>query len=209
MKRFLPIIIFLILIPIAMYAGYNRTAKNPDPNHTHADFAVWINGTKLDFSQKKYMQDIPTDEEEQMLEHSTGTGSGPDYFKRYMHLHDGNGDVLHRHKPGLGFGDFLTSLHFTLTPTCLTTDTGEKTCDTADKKWQLFVNGKEIVPFNDNYIFDDGNTILLTYGADSAEVQREESLMTHDACRYSQTCPGRGKAPTESCISDPTVPCKQ
>jgi len=70
------------------------------------------------------------------------------------------------------------------------------------------VNGKEKVPFDPNYVFADGDNILLTYGADATEVKHELSLMTNDACRYSLTCPWRGKAPTESCVADPTVPCK-
>ncbi len=197
MKRLLPLIVFIILIPIAMYAGYNRRVPNPDPDHTHADFAVWIDGKELDFSAQKYMT---TEEDETKLP----AGS----LRLSLHLHDGDGHVAHRHKPGLGFGDFLTSIGFTLTSTCFTTDDGIKTCNTDDKKWQLFVNGKEIMPLDTNYVFVDGDHILLTYGADAAELQHEESLMTDDACKYSKTCPGRGPPPTESCIADPTVPCK-
>ncbi len=208
MKRFLPVILFIIIAIGAYQYGYNRRVPNPDPNHTHADFAVWINGTLFDFAQEKYMTEELTANQLQALENSTATGSSIQVLKQYLHLHDLNGHVLHRHKPGLGFGDFLKSLSFNFTGTCLTTDTGTQTCNEDMTIWRLFVNGKEISPIDPNYVFTDGDHILLTYGASDAELQHEWSLMTDDACRYSETCPGRGPAPTESCISDPTIPCK-
>lgn len=147
-----------------------------------------------------------TAEELAALEAQTGTGKDLTVLKQYLHLHDMNGDVLHRHKPGLGFGDFLTSIGFSLTGTCLTTDIGTQYCNQSDpsEHWRLFVNGKEILPFQSNYIFADDDQILLVYGADA---QPGLSNMTDDACKYSKTCPGRGAPPTESCIADPTIPC--
>lgn len=222
MKRFVIIFGLLLLFVISAHIGYNRRAANPDPNHNHADFAVWINGVKWDFAQQKYMSHVPVttyvpqssfvfvptasahEDEPEGGSGATATIPG----REYLHLHDMNGSVVHRHKPGLGFGDFLTSIGFTLTDTCLKTDLGTNTCNQGDKKWQLFVNGKEILPFQTNYVFADEDHILLTFGADDAELQRELALMTDEACLYSKTCPGRGVPPTENCIADPTVPCK-
>lgn len=219
MKRSLIVIGLLVLFAASAWYGYNRRAPNPDPNHNHADFAVWIDGVKLDFAKQKYMSHVPVTSVSAPTfrfiatasahedEPEGGSGSVTIPGREYLHLHDMNGSVIHRHKPGLGFGDFLSSLGFTLTDTCLTTDDGTKTCNTESKKWQLFVNGKEIVPFQTNYVFADEDHLLLTYGADAAEVQHELSLLTDDACKYSKTCPGRGAPPTESCIADPTIPC--
>lgn len=211
MKHTLIVIGLLLLFIAAGEYGYNRRAPNPDPNHNHADFAVWNNGIQLNFAQEKYMEKTPTTAEQELLEQTATaekTGTGAAYLKQYLHLHDMNGHVVHRHKPGLGFGDFLTSLGFTLTPTCLMTDDSVTTCNTDTLKWRLFVNGKEILPFDSNYVFADGDHILLTYTGSDVEVQHELSLMTDDACRYSKTCPGRGVPPTENCIADPTIPCR-
>jgi hypothetical protein len=60
-----------------------------------------------------------------------------------------------------------------------------------------------------DYVFEDGDALLLTDATDEKEVQNQLSAMTHDACLYSQTCPERGKPPVENCVADPTVPCTE
>lgn len=218
MKRLLIMVGVVVIFGISAVYGYNRRAANPDPNHTHADFAVWIHGVQWDFAQEKYMSTVPVSFESspsfvlipQASAHADEPEGGSGVLvigREHLHLHDGNGQVAHRHKPGLGFGDFLSSLGFTLTETCLTTDTGEKTCNSDTETWQFFVNGRELMPLPVNYVFQDEDQILLTFGADTAEIQKQLSLLSNDACLYSKTCPGRGTPPTENCIADPTIPC--
>jgi soluble P-type ATPase len=163
-------------------------AVNPDPNHTHADFAVFIDEQRVDFSQEKYM--------------STDT----DPKHPYTHVHDGNGNVMHRHKPGVTIGDFFSSLKITLTPDCFTLDTGEQYCTDGKKGWRMFVNGQE-APVDPAFVFQDLDQILLTYGASDTAYKQELKRLSDDACRYSQTCREREAPPKENCVSDPTVPC--
>jgi len=198
-------------VALALYAQ-GRTQPNPDPNHTHADFAIWIGGQPLDFSDAKYMSGSSTDE-------STHPTDGA---RKYLHLHDGNGDIIHRHKPGLTFGDFLRSnLQLDMMGTvpnggsCLRNasdaDTPPGTC--LGGLLRFFVNGKEILAQDltaiDRYDFADGDQLLLTDATDAIEIRRELKAVTDEACRYSQTCPGRGKPPVENCISDPAIPCAE
>lgn len=163
-------------------------AVNPDPNHTHADFAVFIDGNRIDFSQEKYM--------------STDT----DPRHPYTHVHDGNGNVMHRHKPGITIGDFFSSLNISLSADCFVLDTGERYCNDESKQLKMFVNEQE-VPVDPAYVFQDLDQILLTYGASDTEYYQQLRMLSNDACRYSQTCPERGSPPKENCVSDPTVPC--
>ncbi len=202
MKRLIfPVVLSVGLIILAGVKTHELlNAKNPDPNHSHADFAVWIDRKQLDFSADKYMTKPGLDD--------TLPAGDP---RKYFHLHDGNGHVIHRHKPGLGLDEFFKTIGFTLTDSCLTLDTNEKVCTTPDgsKAWRMYVNGVELSPVKPQYVFQDDDAILLTYGPnDSAEVRKELNAMSHDACLYSQTCPWRGKPPTENCIADPEVPCK-
>lgn len=186
-------------------------AKNPDPNHTHADFAVWVGGTQLNFAQDAFMSGTSTDS------HSHPTEG----LRKYLHLHDGNGTVIHRHKPGLTVADFLVSLGLTASGNCLTLDDAlfrqvdagfvsdfaltPTLCDSGKFHWSMYVNGNA-EPLNFAYTFVDGDSILFTYDAGDNHLSQIEAL-TNDACLYSKTCPWRGSPPTENCIADPEVPC--
>ncbi len=162
-------------------------ALNPDPNHTHADFAVFVDGEKLDFSDEKYMSN------EQK------------HLSQYLHLHDGLGSVIHRHKPGLALGEFLSSLGLTMEKDCMTLDS-QQLCNDGKQRWKMVVNGGER-SLDPSYVFKDTDKILLTYGASDTLWENESQQVTDDACLYSKTCPERGEPPTENCIADPTVPC--
>lgn len=178
-------------------------ATNPDPNHTHADFAIWVRNEKIDLSSDKYMSHSP-DAAETLDE--TAHQDEHDALNEYLHLHDGVGTVVHRHKPGLSFGEFLGSLGFTLTSECLITDTEEMFCNTPDEEWEMMVNGEE-QEFTPNYVFTDLDKILITYGATLEQKEEQWAQISDDACLYSQTCPERGTPPVENCIADPEIPC--
>ena len=221
-----------ILIPlgivIAVLLGtsyWMQSAENPDPNHTHADFAVWINGTKLDFSDERYMS-APPAETVSFIPKASAHGTENDGHvvpgREYLHLHDGNGSVVHRHKPGLTFGNFFDSIGLYMTDKCLMVDDFQykkldqqwlkdfnftrNICDNGKFHWTMMVNG-EVVPMNPKYEFQDLDKILLSYSASDTTAQEQYEELSDDACKYSKTCPWRGAPPTENCIADPTVPC--
>ena len=148
--------------------------------HEHADFAVYLNGEKFDFTPAKYQS-------------SDTNPLDPD-----AHLHDGNGDVTHKHRKGITLGYFFDTIGIKFDSQCFVTDNGKQYCNTADKKLSLYVNGKENTAFG-NYEFTDLDRILITYG-DQTGVADQITSITDDACLYSEKCPERGKAPTENCV---------
>lgn len=172
-----------------LLAGCGRPA-NPDPNHTHADFSVVINGQQWDFSQEKYMSDHPELEDAHM-------------HAKYFHLHDGNGHVMHSHTPGQTLAEFFATLSWQWDEGkhCMTADTGEQWCNGDGKAWRMTVNDRER-PFNMFYSFADEDRILLWYGQHDALLLDDMKAVTHDACMYSLTCPERGEPPTENCVAN-------
>jgi hypothetical protein len=159
--------------------------QNPDPNHTHADFAIWVDGEQIDFTGNEYMSGVSYDDASHDEEH--------EYYHEHLHLHDNVGHVLHRHKPGLSVQEFLESLNV---------------LDVFGQghTWRMFINGEE-EEFALDYIFKDLDKILLTTSAGSAEVLDQLEKLTDDACLYSKRCPWRGGPPAENCIADPAIPC--
>jgi hypothetical protein len=190
--------------------GQKEYASNPDPNHTHIDFAVYIEDLKLDFSGNKYMSGLSTGEDTHEDAH--------EHQHEHLHLHDNMGGVIHQHKPMYTIGEFFDSIEFRIGTACLSLDTNVVICPDGNKVWKIFSRKKPLegttwqeLPFDGNVALEDMEQILLTYqsndeaGAAAIEEQKEE--MPDDACFYSKTCPWRGDPPSESCLSDPEVPC--
>jgi hypothetical protein len=149
--------------------------------HVHADFLMYLNDKKIDLTKDKYQS---TSEH---LEHDD------------FHLHDHEGNILHRHDQGITFPSFLKSIGFVLTPTCITTDEGEKLCADDKNELSLYVNGESLSKPGE-YVIDDEDRVLLYYGEmDSPDLQTYLSEITDEACIYSGTCPERGSPPPESC----------
>lgn len=181
---------------------------NPDPNHTHADFAVWIDGKEVDFAQDKYMSGASTD-----ANHDQEIGN-----RKYLHLHDGIGHVIHRHKPGLTLAQFFETIGVTFRKNglnlCMAID-GKESCENeaAHRNWIMTVNGIKQPFLDTEYVFEDGDHLLLllpqtdTEAGQNSEISEALGVMTDDACLYSRTCPERGEPPAENCIADPEVPC--
>lgn len=186
-----------LLTSVALLAACTRTpVANPDPNHTHADFAVFVNGEQMNFSGDEFMS-------------GTSDAKDPNHTKHdpYLHLHDGNGNVIHRHKPGLTLEDFFATLQLGIEEKCYVSF--EPMADgqiCGETPFRLFVNGKEI-PFDMNYVFEDTDRILITNAATDTDIAAQTSQLSDEACKYSKTCPWKGEPPTENCVADPTVPC--
>ncbi len=176
---------FIIASALLLVSCAARTYQpNPDPNHTHADFAVFVDGVRFDFSGEEFMS------ESEFEENDDDHGSHGHKHHPYFHLHDGVDHVLHAHKPGLTLREFFDSIAFRF----------------EGPGWRMFVNGAEVT-FDLGYTFKDMDKILFTKSVDDVKVEEELRQMTEDACLYSKTCPWRGKPPTENCIADPAVPC--
>ena len=202
----------ILLLTSCSLFGHKEYAANPDPvNHIHADFAVWIEDEKIDFTDSKYMSGVSYDEESH--------DEVSEYHHEHLHLHDGIGWVMHTHKPGDGIGDFFSSIGVVMTANCMKLDSGVDICpNELGQRWRIFVRHRplegsewEEMAWDPEYELKDMDQILLTYqNEDEASMERiteQKEEMTDDACLYSKTCPWRGEPPAENCIADPEVPC--
>lgn len=147
--------------------------------HEHANIAVYLDGSRLDLSAAKYQS------------------SKNNPLSTAAHLHDGNGDVTHKHRKGATLGYFFDSIGMRYDGTCFETDSGAEYCDSADKKLRMYVNGQAVTERGD-YEFTDLDRILITYGGEASADQL--ASVADNACMYSEKCPERGKAPTEECV---------
>lgn len=136
---------FKILIQAAKLKAPLQQGKVGEKVHEHADIVVYLNGVKMDLSQEKYQ--------------STETKSlHPD-----THLHDGNGEVLHKHRTLITLGDFFSSVGIQFSNNCFILDTKEQYCNNDTKTLKFVVNGSENNEF-EKYELKDEDKILISYG---------------------------------------------
>lgn len=147
--------------------------------HVHADFKVYLNNEAVNFSQDKYM--------------STANNT----LNNFVHLHDGDGEVIHVHISGVTLGEFFSSLGMAFNSTCFTFEE-QVFCNEGDKTLKLFVNGQSSSDFQ-RYLIHDLDRILISYGSGSeTSLAQQLNSITDKACIQSLKCPERGQASNES-----------
>lgn len=153
--------------------------------HYHADFALYINGQRFDFVQEKYMS----------TENKT--------LSNFAHLHDLNGNIIHKHASGITLEFFLETVDMKLNDTCFILDDGASYCNERNKKLKMYVDGKRNDKFAD-YDLQDEDRILVSYGDESEEeIQAQIQSVTEEACIYSLKCPEKGTPPEEAtCVGE-------
>jgi len=126
--------------------------------HEHADFKVYINGNTIDFSQQKYQVASP-----------------------YIHVEDGNGNLIHVHATGETIGFFFDTLGMKFNSTCFVLDTGEEFCNQDDRTLKFYVNDFTNNDF-EKYLLKDLDQILISYGNETEEqIQSQLDSITDDA----------------------------
>jgi hypothetical protein len=118
--------------------------------HSHVDFKVYILGNQINFNLPKY----------QVMEDLT-------------HVENNDGDLIHTHATGITLGYFFKSLGFKLTDKCFILDTGNKYCDLGDATLKVYLkspqSGWETLYDHSDYILQDRDKILVSYGVDSED----------------------------------------
>ncbi|MBI4148634.1 hypothetical protein HY490_05060 [Candidatus Woesearchaeota archaeon] len=138
-------------------------------SHHHVDWKIYLNGEAIDMSP--YGLPLKDPEKGSMFAHMEG-GSPEEKI----------GDVIHFHATGVTLNFLLDSIGMKLSPTCFTTDMNEY-CSTSQLTLKFFVNGK---PNNENgdYIPQNGDQILISYGPNNEDVSKQLESVTSFARNY-------------------------
>lgn len=159
--------------------------------HGHADLLVQVNGRIVDFSAAKYQS---TKDKE--LDPS-------------VHLHSGNGRMIHMHEADVTLEQLMTSLGMQLTNDCLTLDDGTAYCTDETNVLKLLVHRAadqsdqfSVQERPAEHVLQDLDRIVLLYERtdDADSINTAVRAVGDEACIYSETCPQRGKPPAEECV---------
>ena len=151
--------------------------------HEHANFAVFIQGQKFDFNSPDYV------------------GEEGAEFSEVAHIHRPRYSVVHVHKSGTSWNEFMKSVHFDLIDptivgvedkaTCLTVPVGKKYCNTDKEKLHFIVNGVKVDGVSTSLI-TDLDRVLISYGSeDDAALMKQYEQTGDDACIPSERCKER------------------
>lgn len=132
--------------------------KTKQKHHYHADFKVYIEGKGLNFNQEQFF-----------------------VKSRFVHVeNDVQGDsekVIHMHATGVPLWLFFESIGMKFETDCFTVDTGVKYCNNAEKSLKFYVNGIENSEFGD-YVFNEGDKILISYDNKNEDISSQLSSVT-------------------------------
>ena len=148
--------------------------------HEHANFALFIDAAAFNFSEEKYMSNDSRK------------------LSRFVHLHDMDGGIIHKHAAGVRLYMFFESIGMSFNSTCLVLDDGTRYCSGGGKTLKMFVNGVPNSEFG-AYEFHDLDRILISFGSESDEqLKSQMDFVPDNACIPSGKCPERGTPGVES-----------
>lgn len=126
--------------------------------HYHANFAVFLDGKRLDLSGEQYMQSV------------TLCKADPErvYPEERVHLHNGNPDVAHVHHAGATWGHLFANLGMGLGDDYFITDTGARYFNGNGKTLKFILNGVQ-VPSVYNKLIRSEDRLLISYGLETPE----------------------------------------
>ena len=160
--------------------GLVRFAALPPSEHVHyhANWAIWLDGERVDLSADRYMEDV-----------ASRMASGVEITaKARVHMHENNPDLVHVHHEGVTWGHLLQNLDWAAGPDRLLTDKGEIYRDGGDSRLVYIVNGFAVPPVYDR-IIRPGDRLLIYAGKESVEevmASRFPTVAT-DAATYDAT----------------------
>ena len=154
----------VVLGILALAAFRFATVAPPAVTHHHANWAVFVNGERLDLTDERFMQDV------------AACRADPGAIRPVdrIHMHDGNADVVHVHHPASTWGHLLTNLGMALGEDFLFTADGERyfagdTIPGEGRASLVFVrNGIQLPSLHGEAVRSE-DRVVIAYGVQTSE----------------------------------------
>ena len=136
--------------------------------HIHADWKIFINGKGLDES---FLESLAMD----MSKMDSPITSSFIHLDKGAPTPEKTGDVLHMHATGVPLWIFFRSVGTDFDKNCLTLLNQEEFCNDGKNILKFYVNGKLNEKW-ENYVFNDLDKILISYGNETDLIQQLNSI---------------------------------
>lgn len=149
----------------------------PRPPHYHANFAIVLEGRRVDLTGRHYMEEVG----------ACRLPGGPVAPSERVHLHNQNADVVHVHQPGATWGHLLANINFGLGSSYLVTDEGRFYVDGGGKTLKFILHGNPQSSVH-NQLINSGDRLLISYGSEKSEdlVRTQFPMVASDAEEYNR-----------------------
>ena len=174
MKKLLTLILLLALGTWIYLVWYVHSGSQHLPPHFHANFWVFINWERVDFSDDKYMEDV-----------AGCSLTGKLYAKDRAHLHENNGETIHVHHDGVTWGHFFANNNIYFWDNILIMDDGNKYENSWDT-WLIFILNWEKIDNPYNKLIWSKDKLLISYGTHLSDEVTDEmySKISNNAGEY-------------------------
>jgi len=154
MKKILQYFLGILILWILFLAGYIYAGSMFIPPHFHANFALYVDGARFDFSDDVYMEDV------------AGCGLTDKMFPEdRAHLHENNPDTIHIHDEWVSWGHFFANNNIVFWDNFIKLDSWDI------KQWQLiFILNWESISNPYNELIKSKDRLLISYNTPNPEV---------------------------------------
>ncbi len=143
----------VLLVGAARFAGQ----PHEHPVHYHANWAVFVDGDRLDLTADRYMEDV-------MRCSADASHVAPE---DRVHMHENDHDVVHVHAAGVTWGHLIANLGFIVGDDFLITDDARYVSD-GTGSLKFILNGDAVASIHNRQIGDQ-DRLLISFGTEPAE----------------------------------------
>lgn len=178
MKKILSIVLIWLLGFLIYLGWYVHAGSKFIPPHFHANFAVYVDGERIDFTDEKFSEDI-----------AWCSISGKQEPKDRVHLHERNQETIHIHASWVSWWHFFSNndIIFSGDNINISEDFKDQSgvfTQTETKKMSFLLNWKSVKnPFN--RLINSEDKLLINYGSQSdEEIQELYTTVSSNAGEY-------------------------
>jgi hypothetical protein len=184
-----------LVVGVLGLAAFRFAVAAPEPpTHYHANFAVFVNGARLDLTDQRYMEDVAACP-------AAAVGVPP---RSRVHLHNNDHDVVHVHHEGATWGHLMANLGFVLGDRIMMTDEGELFLADEGGTLKFILNGRPEWSVHNQEI-RPGDRLLVSFGPETKEeaLERQFPAVASNAAEYDELSDPAGCAgPDEPTLRD-------
>lgn len=155
-----------VVVGVLALAGFRYVTVPPPPmTHHHANWAVFVDGQRLDLTADRFMEDVGA------------CRTAPDAIRPRdrIHLHDGDHDVVHVHHPASTWGHLLANLGMAAGPDYLFTPDGERHFARGDSSVVFIRNGQHVYDLTNDPV-RSLDRVVISFGPEAADVVMAEQF---------------------------------